>query len=72
MATRKDVLKEAITLPPAERAKVVEEILSGLDEPDHAMDELWIGEAEDRLDAYDRGEFKAISLSDILEKYGSR
>ncbi|MCF8084416.1 MAG: addiction module protein [Deltaproteobacteria bacterium] len=34
------------------------------------MDELWAKEAEDRIDAYDQGKIKAISLENILEKLG--
>lgn len=41
-----------------------------LDEPDHAIDELWGKEAEARLDAYERGELKAVPLAEILAKYG--
>jgi hypothetical protein len=32
-------------------------------------DKLWAGEAEDRLDAYDQGRIKAISLESVLQKY---
>ncbi|MFX0202306.1 MAG: addiction module protein [Candidatus Hodarchaeota archaeon] len=33
------------------------------------MDELWAKEAESRIDAYERGELKAVALEKVLEKY---
>ena len=41
-------------LPPQERMEVVERILDGQDEPDVALDALWVNEADDRLAAYRR------------------
>jgi hypothetical protein len=48
----KDILKEALRLEPAEKFLIVEWLLKSLDEPDHNLDELWMGEAESRLAAY--------------------
>lgn len=63
------VLKKAIHLPPVERAELVEQILSSFDFPSReAIDTLWAKEAEDRIDAYDRGEIKAIPASQVFEK----
>ena len=70
MATREQILKEVLSLPAQERAEIIEALLSSLDEPDSTMDALWVKEAEARLDAYDRGELKAIPLADVLAKYG--
>ena len=44
-------------------------MLSSLDKPDKDIDELWAKEAEDRIDAYDQGNLKAISLEKVLQKY---
>ncbi len=32
------------------------------------LDKLWIAEAHDRLDAYDRGEIEAISAEEVFEE----
>ncbi len=40
------------------------------DEPSPELDQLWSQEAEARLAAYRRGEMGAVSLSEILVKYG--
>ena len=29
----------------------------------------WAKEVEDRIDAYDQGEIKAVTLKEVLEKY---
>jgi putative addiction module component (TIGR02574 family) len=71
MATREEILKEMLALPAQERAEIIDALLSSLDEPDHAMDALWVREAEARLDAWDRGELKAIPLAEVLAKYGA-
>ena len=63
------ILEEAKSLSPAEKAELVTSLLSSLDEPDAAMDELWQKEAEDRVNAYNRGELKTRSLQEVLAKY---
>lgn len=67
----RELIALAATLPPNERIALVEEILFSLDQPDAAMDRLWVKEAEDRLAAYRRGEIKAVELDEVLAKYRS-
>lgn len=63
------VLEEALHLPPIERAEIVEKLLSSFEFSDrNAADELWAKEAENRIDAYERGEINAISAKDVFEK----
>jgi putative addiction module component (TIGR02574 family) len=69
MAAPKNILKEALNLKPSEKAELVDKLLSSLDKPEKEIDELWAKEAEDRIDAYDRGEIKAVTLQEVLEKY---
>jgi putative addiction module component (TIGR02574 family) len=66
------VLNDALKLPPKERASVVDQILSSLDQPDQYLDDLWRKEVEERLAAYNRGEIKAIPLDDVLAKYRAK
>ena len=55
----KRILESALALPPVERAELVEELLSSFDFPARAdVDALWAREAEDRIDAYEKGELK--------------
>lgn len=69
MSKTNDILKEAITLPPSERALLIDELLNSLDEKDNEIDRLWAKEAESRIDAYDNGKLKSVSIDKILEKY---
>ena len=69
MATPNKILKDALYLRPAERAELIDKLLSSLDMPDTEIDKLWIKEAEDRIDAYERGELKAVTLEKVLERY---
>jgi putative addiction module component (TIGR02574 family) len=68
MATTNKILEEALTLKPAEKAELIDRLLSSLDKADAEIDELWAKEAENRIDAYERGEIKAIALEKVLER----
>ena len=69
MAATNKVLKEALTLKPAEKAELIDKLLSSLDKPDAQIDDLWAKEAENRIDAYELGEIKAVTLKRVLERY---
>jgi putative addiction module component (TIGR02574 family) len=69
MTTTDNILREALTLKPSEKAQLIDKLLSSLDKPDKEIDELWAKEAEDRINAYDQGKIKAISLEKVLQKY---
>jgi putative addiction module component (TIGR02574 family) len=69
MTTADTIFKEALMLKPAEKAQLIDKLLSSLNSPDKEIDVLWAKEAEDRIDAYDQGKIKAISLEKVLQKY---
>ncbi len=69
MISADNLLKEALTLNPAEKARLIDILINSLDLPDADIDELWAKEAEDRIDAYDNGKIKAVSLEKVLQKY---
>jgi putative addiction module component (TIGR02574 family) len=61
------ILAEALELPPVERAELVENLLSSFEfQSRKAIDALWAHEAEDRIDAFDRGEMTAIPAKDVF------
>ena len=63
-----EVLEEALSLPPAERAELADRLLTSLDAAlDDRIDKLWAQEAEDRLDAFERGEIKAVSAREVFD-----
>jgi hypothetical protein len=49
------LIEQALGLPADERAAVAERLLSSLEPELSQIDRLWAEEAEDRLDAYERG-----------------
>jgi putative addiction module component (TIGR02574 family) len=63
----KRILADALELPPVERAELVESILSSFDFPTREeVDALWAKEAEDRIEAYEKGEAKARPASEVF------
>jgi putative addiction module component (TIGR02574 family) len=69
MTATDNIFKEALTLSPSEKAQLIDKLISTLDKPDKEIDELWGKEVEDRIDAYDQGKIRAISLDKVLQKY---
>jgi len=69
MATTDNIIREALTLSPSEKAQLIDKLIASLDKADKEIDELWAREAEDRIDAYDKGKLKAVSLEKVLGKY---
>jgi len=67
-ADSEQILRDALALPPEELAELVEQLLATLQSPpDPKLDEFWAREAEDRLNAYDRGELKAVPAEEVFE-----
>ena len=65
----KKILAEALELSPVERAALVEGLLSSSDFPPRRdVDDLWFKVAEERIDAYDRGDLKASPIEVILDR----
>lgn len=72
MHSKNEVLAEALCLPPIERAALIEELISSFDFPEREhLDRLWAAEAEERIDAYERGELGSASLESVFEKINS-
>ena len=67
------ILKDALSLSPTERVTLVERLLASLDASAHEhIDVLWSQEAEDRLDAFERGEIPTIAAQDVFDEVGKR
>jgi putative addiction module component (TIGR02574 family) len=72
-ANSEQILKQALALPLQERAELVEQLLATFQSPpDPNLDELWAREANDRLDAYERGELKAVSAEEVFDRISQR
>jgi putative addiction module component (TIGR02574 family) len=67
--TGAQLLQQALALPPEERAELVDRLLTSLDSPpNRQIDELWAKEAEDRLDAFEKGEMKTVPAKQAFER----
>ena len=66
--TTQDMLEQALKLDPAKRFELAEGILHSLDQPDPAIDAVWLDEAERRLAAYRAGKTKGIPAEDVFGK----
>ena len=64
----KELLAEALKLKPDEKFMMMEGILKSLDEPDKTIDNIWIEEAEQRLQAYRQGKLSAIPMEQIFSE----
>ena len=61
------LFEKALALPLKERLELAERLLSSVD-PSDQIDKLWAIEAEERIDAYEKGEMQAISSEDVFKK----
>ena len=64
-----ELLREILKLTPAQRVALIDKLLASLDTPDKEIDALWGQEVEGRIDAYEQGKLKAVTLEQVLEKY---
>jgi putative addiction module component (TIGR02574 family) len=65
----RDILAEALKLSPIERAELLEQIVESFSSPDRrAFDERWAAEAEERIEAYERGEIKSSSANEVFDR----
>lgn len=65
----KQVLEEALKLPPTERAELIENLLTSFEFPSRkTIDDLWAKEVESRIDAFERGEISATPAMEVFKK----
>jgi putative addiction module component (TIGR02574 family) len=65
----RQILENALALPPVERAAIIESLLSSLDQPDVCIDDIWAEEAERRIAAHDAGHMKAIPADEVFQEF---
>ena len=63
------VLREALDLPPTDRAELVEQILASFEFPARKdIDAAWAQEAEDRIDAFERGQIGSSPANKVFRE----
>jgi putative addiction module component (TIGR02574 family) len=71
--TSAKAINEVLSLPPKSRAKLAEKLLKSLDDPrQREIDQLWAKEAEDRIEAYEKGKLKAIPGTEVFRRLKPR
>ena len=62
----KAFIDSILQLPPNERARLLDIIVTSLDRPDSQIDNIWFDEAQRRLEAFRAGRTKGIPASDVV------
>ena len=61
-----DIISEALTLKPQERYVIIENLIQSLNQPNSAIDKLWIEESTKRIQAVKDGRLKTVSYEDVF------
>ena len=63
------VIKDALRLHPADRAKLIDALYTSLESHDiQILEKAWAQEAESRLDAFDNGKIGSDSWDELKKK----
>ncbi|NIR69927.1 addiction module protein [candidate division KSB1 bacterium] len=66
-------LAEALELSPIQRTELIDQLLSSFEfPPKKSIDKTWAKEAEDRIDAYERGELTQLLPNRSLSKLAGK
>lgn len=69
MTSHKAILKNALKLPPVERAHLIEGLMASLEKPDPEIDSIWEQEALKRYEAYKEKRITVKDLDEVMKKY---
>jgi putative addiction module component (TIGR02574 family) len=65
----REVESKALQLPPKERARLAQRLIASLDpESDRDAEQVWLQEAERRLDELESGKVAGIPAEQVLKK----
>jgi putative addiction module component (TIGR02574 family) len=67
-----DLLKQVLSLPPGDRARLAEQLLESLEPPNERNRQLWAEEAERRVAAYERGDLKSNPAEEVFARLRSK
>lgn len=68
----KSITEQALALPRDEQEAVYRVPAESLGEPDAAIEEAWLDEAEDGLAAYSYGEIASVTLDEMFVAWKNR
>jgi putative addiction module component (TIGR02574 family) len=65
----REIEAKALQLPPTERARLAERLIASLDQgSDRDAEQVWLAEAERRLDELESGKVASIPAEEVLDK----
>ena len=71
-AAATEIAAIAMALPPVQRAELIESLIESMQHSDKEIEALWAAEAEDRIDALERGEITAEGEPSVLKQFRAR
>ncbi len=66
MNVSEELIDKALELKPQEKIFLIEALIESLDKPDKYIQEVWLKEAQVRLDAHRKGGSKGVPAEDVL------
>ena len=69
MSVVEEIFLDVSPLKSLDKLQLVEKILSSLNPIDKDIENIWKNEAEDRLEAYDKGLLSTVDAKDVFAKY---
>ena len=64
-----DIEKNILKLPPAQRLRLIENVIASLNKPDPNIERAWAKESDKRLKAYKKGTLKGIDLQNVRKHF---
>ena len=62
----KEITKEALNLPPIEKAKLIEDLFESFESHSrNLIDKKWAEEAEDRINAFKQGKIETVPAEQV-------
>jgi len=61
-----ELIEKALELKPQDKILLIEALIESLDKPDKYVQEIWLKEAQARLDAHRKGRTKGIPVEGVL------
>lgn len=66
MKIDKELIDRALKLKPQDKIFLLEAIVESLDKPDQYIQEVWLKEAQARLNAHRAGRTRGIAVEEVL------
>lgn len=69
MSTAQELVRELEKLSPAERVKIIDRVIRDTIKPDVEVEKVWVQEAAERWNAFERSEVEAVPYDIVMAKY---